>query len=176
MRTWPHAPSKLVNQPGMYIVTAGTYQKVHHFKEEQALAYLHDLILLKAEELGWRLEAWAVLSNHYHFVGRSPERDRAVSEITKAIHIDSAKWINERDGTPGRRVWFSCWDTLLTFEKSYLARLSYVHRNAVHHGLVAEPHDYPYCSARWLTENAPSGFARTVLSYPCSKISLPDDY
>jgi len=29
------------------------------------------------------------------------------------------------------------WDTRLTFEKSWLARLKYVHHNPLYHGLVA---------------------------------------
>ncbi len=77
-----------------------------------------------------------MFSNHYHFVGRTPEEDRAVAKLTRAVHQESARWINERHETPGRRVWYSSWDTLLTFERSYLARLAYVHKNAVRHGMV----------------------------------------
>ena len=176
MRTWPHAPSKVVTQPGMYIVTAGTYLKVNHFKDDQHLAFLHDLLLERAEEFGWRLEAWAVFSNHYHFVGRTPEEDRAVAKLTRAVHQESARWINERHETPGRRVWYSSWDTLLTFERSYLARLAYVHKNAVHHGIVAKPEDYPYCSARWLLQNTNQAFSRTILEFPCAKANVPDDF
>jgi len=31
-------------------------------------------------------------------------------------------------------LWYEFWDTHLTFEKSWLARLNYVHQNPVKHG------------------------------------------
>ena len=51
------------------------------------------------------------------------------------LHEDTAEEINRCDGTANRTVWFNFWDTKLTFETSYLARLNYVHQNAVKHGL-----------------------------------------
>jgi putative transposase len=36
---------------------------------------------------------------------------------------------------------YEFWDTHLTFEKSWLARLHYVHHNPVHHGLAAVASD-----------------------------------
>jgi hypothetical protein len=39
-------------------------------------------------------------------------------------------------------------------EKSWLARLNYVHQNAVKHGLVPIAHQYPWCSAPWFETNA----------------------
>ena len=50
-----------------------------------------------------------------------------------------------------RPVEGSCtsWDRELTFEKSYLARLNYVHHNPVHHKLVPVTGEYAWCSARW---------------------------
>lgn len=48
----------------------------------------------------------------------------------------TAKWINQVDAKPGRQVWHNFWETRLTYQKSYLARLKYVHQNPVKHGLV----------------------------------------
>lgn len=160
----------------MYFVTGGTLHKEHFFRDPEALEFLHDLLLTTAEEQGWRLEAWAVFSNHYHFVGHSPQEEAACERLAKVLHKTSASWLNAREGCLGRRVWYSYRQTLLTFEKSYLARLSYVHRNAVHHGLVAEPTQYRYCSARWLLDNCASGFAQTLMNYPIDRVNVPDDY
>jgi len=38
---------------------------------------------------------------------------------------------------------YEFWDTRLTFEKSWLARLNYVHQNAVKHELVSIANEYP---------------------------------
>jgi putative transposase len=54
----------------------------------------------------------------------------------KHLHRELAIRLNRLDVTPGRRVMYEFWDTHLTFEKSRLARLNYVHQNPVKNGLV----------------------------------------
>ena len=51
-------------------------------------------------------------------------------------------------------MWHNFWDTKLTFEKSYLARLNYVHQNAVKHVLVPAANQYRWCSAAWFEQTA----------------------
>ena len=55
------------------MVTASTYQKQHILRGDSRLAMLQSKIFEHAEALGWRLQAWAVFSNHYHFVALAPE-------------------------------------------------------------------------------------------------------
>jgi putative transposase len=71
---------------------------------------------------------------------------------------------------------YEFWDTHLTFEKSWLARLNYVHQNAVKHGLVALANRYPWCSAPWFESNARSGFVKSVYSFKTDQIKVPDDF
>src|SRR5512133_656407 len=52
------------------------------------------------------------------------------------LHARTGGWINRLDGEPKRKVWHNFWDTKLTDEKSYLARVHYGHHNAVKHGRV----------------------------------------
>jgi len=52
-------------------VTAGTYQKVAHFNTAERLDYVHENLLALAARYEWRLQAWAVMHNHYHFVALS---------------------------------------------------------------------------------------------------------
>ncbi len=75
LRDWPHAPTHRLGDAGAYIVTAGTYKKEHFFRTSERLAYLTQALLTLAEEYRWRLQAWAVFSNHYHFVAepKQPE-------------------------------------------------------------------------------------------------------
>jgi hypothetical protein len=55
------------------ILTASTYLKAQHFQGADRLCVLHRGMLTVARDYGWRLEARAVFSNHYHFVGHAPE-------------------------------------------------------------------------------------------------------
>jgi len=73
-------------------------------------------------------------------------------------------------------VWFEYWDTRLTYQRSYFARLSYVHRNAVHHRLVREASLYPWCSAGWLQRKARASFYKTIMQFGIERLKVPDDF
>jgi hypothetical protein len=68
------------------------------------------------------------------------------------------------------------WDTCITHESSYLARLHYVHTNAVRHGLAMNPEDYPFCSYRWFLAKAEPQFRERVLASPLDKLNIRDDF
>jgi putative transposase len=136
--SWPHAPLHELSARGTYFLTAGTYRKEHHFCGAERVKVLHRGLLTVARDFGWQLEAWAVFSNHYHFIGHSPDEGAdSLSNMLGSLHEKTAKWINRLDNSAGREVWHNFWETRLTYEKSYLARLNYVHQNPVKHGLVA---------------------------------------
>ena len=163
-------------EPGTYFVTTGTYLKEHRFGSRSRLRFLHDLLMTTAEELGWSLEAWAVFSNHYHFVAKSPPTAVTLREMVKKLHGASARWLNQRDGTPGWKVWHNFRETRLTIETSYYARLSYVHRNAVHHGMVLKPDDYPWCSARWFERHSTPAQIQTIYGLKTERLNVEDDF
>ena len=175
MRGWPHAPSREVNVAGTYMVTGATLNKKRLFQTAEELSMLHDLLLNTAAEFEWNLQAWAVFPNHYHFIGFSPH-ENALAKFTRKLHGLSAIQLNRAQSTPGRQVWFQYWQTLLTFEKSYLARLHYVHANAVKHGLVRNPEDYEWCSAKWFISQGDPAFVATVQSFPIDRVNVRDDF
>jgi len=49
--------------------------------------------------------------------------------MLRVLHVKTAEWVNRLDGRPGRQVWFNFRETRLTYQRSYLARLNYVHQN-----------------------------------------------
>jgi hypothetical protein len=69
---WPHAPTHQLSNRGTYFVTAGTYLKANYFYAPQRLDVLHRGLLSVTRDFSRDLEAWAVFSNHYHFVAHSP--------------------------------------------------------------------------------------------------------
>ena len=68
--SWPHAPVHKMSEHGVYFVTAGTLHKAHLFRNAPRLDLLELKLLTLAEKYRWQIEAWAVLSNHYHLVCR----------------------------------------------------------------------------------------------------------
>lgn len=177
--SWPHAPEHRLSVRGTYFVTAGTYRRQHHFAGKARLSVLHRGLLKVASDFDWRLEAWAVFSNHYHFVAHSPanaDTAESLSLMLGRLHEKTAKWINRIDDTTGRKVWHNYRDTRLTYEKSYLARLNYVHQNAVKHGLVPVASQYPWCSARWFERTATPAQMKTIYGLKTDRLSVPDDF
>ena len=175
MRTWPHAPSRLINQPGTYFVTAGTYRKAHFFRGER-VQIVHDRLLDVLAESGWQIQQWAVFSNHYHFVGFSPPAGPDLARSLGKVHTLTARDVNILDNASGRKVWYRYRQTLITYPRSYLARLNYVRCNAVKHGLVRLPEQYKFCSANWFATHADSAFFETVASFPIDRLDVDDDF
>ncbi|HOX59924.1 MAG TPA: transposase [Candidatus Paceibacterota bacterium] len=176
---WPHAPEHRLSVRGTYFVTAGTCLRQHHFAGRARLAVLHRGLLKVASEFGWRLEAWAVFSNHYHFIAHSPETADTAKNLSRMLgflHEKTAKWINKLDAARGRKVWHNYWDTRLTYERSYLARLNYVHQNPVKHLLVPVANQYPWCSARWFERTAMPAQVKTIYRFKTDQLQLGDDF
>jgi REP element-mobilizing transposase RayT len=97
---WPHAPTHHLAAGGTYFVTASTYHKAHYFRGADRLGVLHRGLLTLARDYGWLFEAWAVFSNHYHFVAQSPPDapDACnLSEMLSVLHVKTAKWVNKLD-------------------------------------------------------------------------------
>jgi len=175
-REWAHAPAHLFVPNSAYIVTAGTYHKAMLFDTAEKRDFLLQSLFKEAERWEWGLQAWAVMANHYHFVAHAPEAAETLKRLITSLHSKTAIWLNKKDGAPGRKVWFQYWDTCLTYQRSYLARLNYVHHNPVKHGLVTDAAEYPWCSMAWFEEKARAGFRKTVLSFKYDRVNVRDDF
>jgi putative transposase len=176
---WPHAPTHQLGTRGTYFLTAGTLHKAHHFRGRDRLRVLHRGLLTVARDFGWQLEAWAVFSNHYHFIAHSPSvaPDAAnLSDMLSVLHVKTAGWINRLDQTPGRQVWFNFRETRLTYQKSYLTRLNYVHQNPVKHGLVPVADQYPWCSAAWFERTASPAMVQSLHRFKVDRVRVEDEF
>ena len=158
------------------MITAGTYRKAHLLNSRVKLDMVHRLLLEGMSEAGWRLHAWAILSNHYHVIASSPTNPETLRHVTSKLHTLSAKELNRLDGQRGRKVWFQYFDSQITFTNSYLPRLKYVHQNPVHHGVIDRAEDYPWCSAGWFVRTAPAAFRKTVESFRTDSLSVYDRF
>jgi len=128
VKQWPHAPVHQLTPDGVYMVTAATLHKEHLFKTRETLTLLEDTLLSLSRKYDWQLEAWAVFANHYHLVVRGLPGSDDLGKLLKHLHADTARELNRVHNAPGRQVWFNFWETRLTYERSYCARLNYVHQ------------------------------------------------
>jgi putative transposase len=172
---WPHSPLHQLSEAGAFMVTSGTYKKLPHFHSAERLQLLTEALLELATKYSWNLQAWAVFPNHYHFISES-KQPQNLRKFISHLHTQTASAVNRLDDTAGKKIWFQYWETRITFQKSFLARLSYVHQNAVHHGLVPRASLYPWCSAGWIERKASAAFCRMVMRFPCDKVVVPDEF
>ena len=173
---WPHAPKHWLFEPGIYMVTAGTYQKLPHLNSPARLDFFLESLFRYAKEFKWSLQAWAVLANHYHFIASSPPDPATLRKFLGKMHMKTAQELNQQDATPGRKVWFQFRESHITFQRSYLARLHYVHFNPAKHGIVNLAENYKWCSASWFARNASPAFVETIKSFKIDQLDIPDDF
>lgn len=160
----------------MYMVTGAIFHNQHYLRENSKKEIVLQTLFERSKLLGWNLEAWAILNNHYHFIAQAPENIGSLQKLIRQIHSITAIQINKWDNTANRQVWCNYWDSCLTYEKSYLARLHYVHTNPVKHGLIENAFDYSYCSYRWFVEQSDASFKEQVLNQPIDRLSLIDNF
>ena len=158
------------------MVTAGTYQKVPHLHSPERLDYFQERLFALAAEFSWTLQAWALFANHYHFIATSPDEPGTLKKFLGKLHMTTAKQLNLWDEKPGRRVWFQFWDSHITFERSYLGRLNYVHNNPVKHGVIVDAGNYHWCSAAWFSQSASPALVKAVQNFKIDQIKIPDDF
>jgi len=89
MTDWPHAPVHKLNEQGIYMVTCGTYRKKHVLNDARQLDLVQNMLFVHAEEYKWQLQAWAVFSNHYHFIGLFPDNPESLRPMLSELHRKS---------------------------------------------------------------------------------------
>ncbi len=161
---------------GLYMVTAGTMGKKPYLSTAERLDFFQHTFFAVAEELGWEIHAWAILNNHYHWVGAASDSSGPLHRFVGKLHMVTAKELNHCDDSPGRKIWFQYWDTVITNQASYFARLNYVHHNAVKHGVTLNAENYRWNSAAWFAQNATPAFRATIESFKTDSVNVPDDY
>ena len=175
-RDWPHAPPHRLLSAGVYFLTARTAERRPLLAADSLKDWFQDALLKLTDEKGWRLEAWCILSNHYHLIAHSPkEGGTSLGALIQQLHSRTTKELNRRDGTPGRtRLWQNFRETLLVEQASYMARLHHVHQNAVHHRLVRTGSEWKWCSALAFKKAVTPAWVKTVTSFKYDRIAELD--
>ena len=174
--SWPHAPPHYFTAHGTYIITAATLHRKRLFDTGLKLDLLRDTTFEMARNYALVLQAWAFFANHYHLVASFENTKVTHRDFVRHLHRELSMRLKRVNGTSGCRVMYEFWDTRLTFEKSWLARLNYVHQNPVKHGIVAFANQYPWCSAAWFESNARQSFVKSVHSFKTDQVNVPDDF
>ncbi|MBL8062285.1 MAG: transposase [Anaerolineales bacterium] len=175
-KVYPNNPPHYFLANAMYLITGSTLYKQPFLRLDSFKDFFLRTLFQRANLLGWVLQAWAVLHNHYHFIAQAPEDASSLPTLIRQLHSITAIEFNRRNSSPGRQIWYNYWDTCLTYEKAYLARLHYVHMNPVKHGLVQDAIHYPFCSYRWFMEQGDADLKVLVFEQPIDRVKIMDDF
>ena len=175
-KVYLHTPPHYFVPNAMYMVTGSIYQKQNLIYENRCKEFFLQTLFEKANLFGWNMEAWAVLHNHYHFISQAPDDSITLPKLLQQTHSITAIQFNRWDHIPGRQVWQNYWDTCITYEASYLARLRYVHENPIKHKLVENAAEYPYCSYKWFFEQGDIDLKDQVANQPIDKVNVFDEF
>jgi len=111
---------------------------------EEYLCHLRE----QGERFGVRYLAWCLMTNHIHLIA-VPESESSLAQGIGEAHRRYTRYINFREGWRGylfQGRFHSC-----PLDGNYLlAATRYVLRNPVRAGIVTQPWDYEWSSARWL--------------------------
>jgi putative transposase len=141
-----HGPPHPYREAGWYCITAANYEHVPVMAASKRRTSFENKLLSTMADIGAEVAGWVILPNHYHVLAGVEHLDQ-VSAGLKDVHGTTSRMWNVEDGLTGqRRVWYKFRDRVLRDERHYYRALNYIHFNAVKHGYVESPYDWPWCS------------------------------
>jgi putative transposase len=162
---------KIDDQNGLYFLTMTVVDWVDVFTRKEYCYDIIDSFNYCKDHKGLILYAWCIMSSHLHFIGQAKEGYR-LSDIIRDFKKFTAKKIIARtiNEPESRREWilyrfeyaakykkqnvkYMFWKKdnhaiLLDNNKMMQQRLDYLHYNPVEAGIVDEPEQYVFSSAR----------------------------
>ena len=163
---------KFHNPDGVYFVSFAVVEWIDVFTRNEYKNILVDSLAFCQQKKGMEIFAWCIMTNHMHLIFRSingekPELllgdfTRFTSKAVVRAIIENPKesrkdWLLEKFKQAGEvssnvkeyQFWqhnnkpIELWSNKVIFEK-----INYIHNNPVEEGLVYNPQDYVYSSAR----------------------------
>lgn len=177
---WPATPSHKLHEKGTFIVTGETLRKDYLFNTPEKLDGVQKILLKLAVQYNWQLEAWALFSNHYHFMVSSKQPEN-LDVFVQAFHAETAEMLSSFESKERKKVWSQYFVNKVVMQASHYAFLNFIHHNAVKHNLVKEAKDYCWCSALWFESAHDEEYVKKIKSFGSksfgiNNLTIMDDY
>ena len=177
-KVYTHNPSHLFKSNAKYFITGATYLKKAFLVAESAKGKLLDSVKKGCEKYFWVLEDWVILDNHYHLMLNAPNSVSTLSKMFNEVHKFTAIWLKENflELKKEKRIFYNYWDSCITYEKSYFARLNYIYFNPLKHGYVKEANNYMWGSYRFRLKEEFDYLNKLKEKYPWNRVIVKDDF
>lgn len=190
-KTYKHNPPHLFRSNAKYFITGSTYQKVPYLRSDRAKQRLLKSLFKGFTDYDWKIEDWVILNNHYHLMVEAPSNAETLSKIIRDTHKFTALWIkkninleskeymecSDRVGTLHNKIFHNYWDTCITYENSYYARLNYIWSNPVKHGYVEDAAKWKFGSYYYRQQNSEDNtrkLNKIIKNYLCDEVNVND--
>lgn len=176
-RTYVHTPPHLYRSGAKYFITASIFRKMM-LLDDKAKERLFLSLLKACENHFWKLEDWVILDNHYHIMLNAPEGEINLSRFVAEYHKFVALFIKKNNPKTIHlsKIFNNYWDTCISYEKSYYARLNYIFYNPVKHGYVDNAEDYRWGSFYIRYRENRAYIEKLQKEYPFEEVKVEDDY
>ena len=128
-----------------HITQRGNYRQQVFKTGEDYLQYLQWLKEY-CEKYSFKIWAYCLMSNHVHFVG-VPMNDDSLSRVFSTLHMRYSQYVNQQNSASGH-LWQGRFFSCVLDERHVYAAVRYVENNPVRAGIVDDPSDYKWSSAK----------------------------
>jgi putative transposase len=131
---------------GTYFVTSRTWQSRPLFVTDSMCSIFIDSLLHYRDEDSFSLHAFVVMPDHFHAL-LTPATDKTLERVVQYIKGGSARRLAIE-----KNMHFPVWqrgfsDHRIRDEADFATHVRYIDENPIRRKLVAEPHEYRWCSA-----------------------------
>ena len=131
----------------------GIYHVAAHASDDRDLFHddtdRHDFLAQLAAVLipfGLGIVSYVLMGNHYHSLVTTP--DARIAQALQRLHTGYSRWINRRHGRRAHLFRAHCVARRIEDDNDLLGVSRYLAWNPVEAGLVIDPLDWPWSSAR----------------------------
>ena len=141
----PRKARVLVPNYPHHIVQRGHNRKAVFLTDQDYQYYLENLKEWK-KELGIKLYAWCLMTNHIHIVAEPQDDAMTLSTLMKRVNGRQAAYVNKLEGRSGS-LWEGRYKASPIQKEAYLlACVRYIELNPIKAKMVAVLKDYPWSS------------------------------
>jgi putative transposase len=128
-----------------HVTQRGNYRQTVFAEAEDYAQYL-DFLAQYAPKCDLQIWAYCLMPNHVHIVC-VPQHPDSLSRTLHTVHMKYALYFNKKREVIGH-LWQGRFFSCALDERHVYAAVRYVERNPLRSGLVSEPGDYPWSSAK----------------------------
>ncbi|MHC4887147.1 MAG: transposase [Planctomycetota bacterium] len=143
-------PLRIAIPDGVYHIMCRGTEKRDIVRDDIDRQRWYSLLARVAMKRGWRVFAWALMTNHFHLFLRTPKAD--LSEGMHDLNSGYVTLFNRRHERVGPLLQGRFKSILVENEHHYWELSRYIHLNPVRAGLCEAPSHYAWSSCHWYTE------------------------